>query len=172
MTFSEIARSATITADERKIDFEEELGISIFIPENSIPDECIGDKDEGIELFILPAFSGPFAGHEDLEPVSPAYLIKTNKELKFKRDITVRIKHNACLVTEQDCKDLVFMRADSTPLHRGPLFGPIYVFHELNRSKVRFSLEDGPFGEVRINQFSLFMIWRKLWRRVRGEGKM
>lgn len=164
MTFSEIARSATITAEESKFDFKEELGMCLSIPENSI------SENESLELFVLPAFSGPFAGPEGLEPVSPAYLIKSDKEMQFTKDVTVQIQHNASLITEQDCEDLVCMRASSIPLHRGPLFGPLYIFHEVNRSKVKFSLDDGPFGELKTNQFSLFMIWRNLWRKLEGEG--
>lgn len=164
MTFFESIRGATITAEEIKLDFEQEVGVSLSIPENSIGEE------ENVEIFILPAFSGPYAGHEDFEPVSPAYLIKPNREIKFNRDITVRIQHNAKLETEQDCEDLVVMRASSIPVYRGPLFSPLYVFHEVNRSRVKFSLDGGPFGEVTTNQFSMFMVWRKLRRKVR-EGK-
>lgn len=164
MMFSEIARSASITDEEAKFDFKEELGIYLSIAENSI------SEDENVELFVLPAFSGPFAGPEGLEPVSPAYLIKSDKEIRFKKDVTLQIQHNACVVTERDCEDLVFMRASSIPLQRGPLFGPLYVFHEVNRSKGMFSLDDKQFGEVKTDQFSLFMIWRNLWRKVEGEG--
>ena len=166
MTFFKIARSATITAEEKKIDFTKELGICLSIPKNSV------NNDEQVKVFVHPAFSGPFAGPKDLEPVSPAYLIKTDNETHFQKDITVQIQHSANLLTEQDCDDLVFTRASLIPLQRGPLFGPLYVFHEVNRSKVRFSFDDGPFGEVKTNQFSLFMIMRRLWRSDDGTKLM
>lgn len=121
-----------------------------------------------MKVFIRPAFSGPFAGPKDLEPVSPAYLLKTNKEARFQNDITVQIQHNAHLSMEQDCEDLVFTRASLIPLQRGPLFGPLYVFHEVDRNKVQFNFDDGPFGEVKTHQFSLFMIMRRMGRKDNG----
>lgn len=161
MQFFEAAKSANVTSQGGKLDFEEEIGISVSIPENAIGEE------ESVELFIQPVFSGPFAGREDMEPVSPAYLIKPSQGVEFKKDIAVRIQHNAVLDVEEDCEDLVFMRASSTPYYRGPLFGPLYVFHEVDPSRVTFSLTNGQFGEFKTDQFSLFQIWRRLWRKVK-----
>jgi hypothetical protein len=162
MIFSEIARSVTITAKEGSVDFIKELGISLFIPANTV------SEDESVEFFILPAFSGPFAYPDGLEPVSPVYLIRTDKETKFKRDITVQIQHTADLLTDQDCEDLVFTRASSIPVQRGPLFDLLYVFTKVEKSNVKFDLQKGPFAELKTNHFSLFMVCRKL-RKNNGE---
>ena len=163
MTFSQIARCVTVTVEEREFDFREELGISLSIPANAV-----GER-ESVKLFVLPAFSGPFATPDDIESVSPAYLIKADREIKFNRDITVEIQHCANLPTDSDCHDLVLMRANSVPLHRGPLFGPLYVFHEMKMNSVKF--DNKPFGELKVDQFSLdlLMIGRKHQRRGSGE---
>lgn len=156
IVFHENPIQETLTFEEREINYEKEMGISIFIPENSVRVE------ETIGVVIQPSFSGTFAGPADLEPVSPAYLVKTEGEAQLQRDITVKIQHNASIETEEDCKDLFFLKASSSPSYRGPLFGPIYIFHEIDRSKVKFGLESRQFGEAKVKDLSWFMIWRKI----------
>lgn len=155
IVFYENPRLETLTAKETIIDHEEELGISISIPENSIGHEEI------VEVVIQPSFSGAFAAPMSMEPVSPAYFIRARNDAKLEKDVTVRIQHYASIETEKDFKDLVFMRANSASSYWGPLFGSIYIFHEVDGKNVKFSLENGQFGEVKTNHFSAFMIWRR-----------
>lgn len=166
VSFYESARQVSITSEETTIDFENELGLSLSIPENAV------DEGEIINLVVRPAFSGPFAGHEDMEPVSPAYLVRPSKEVSLKKDMVVRIQHNASLATMEDCQDLVFLTASFAPRHRESLFGPLYVFHNVIGKEARFD-QDGNdrFGELQTNRFSWFMIWRRrVSSSVRKEG--
>ena len=153
MVFFDEAKQEVITSEGRKLDYEEEMGVSLLVPE-----KCLKD-DEQLDVVIQVSFSGTYAGPEELEPVSPAYLVRTTGEgVQLQKDLTLRIQHIACLEEEEDSKGLVVLKASSAPSYRGPIFGPIYVFHEMKGSEVKF---DGQFGEVRTRDFSWFMIWRK-----------
>lgn len=155
MVFFENPKKVTLTAQEQTVNLEEELGISLHIPEGAI------DAKKPVDLIVQPSFSGSYAGPENLEPVSPAYLIHANKEINFKSDITIRLQHSASIQTSEDCEGLVFLTATCAPLYRGPLYGPLYVFHEADKKKVKFCLEDGNFGEIQIDYFCWLMIWRE-----------
>ena len=145
------------------IDFETEFGLSLSIPGNTV------DDGETIDLIVRPAFSGPFAGPENMEPVSPAYLVKPSKEVSLKEDMVVRIQHSAASLPEGDSHDLEFLIASYSPQHRG-LFGPLYVFHKvIGKEEGRFDQDDkGYFGELQTNRFSWFMVWRKETRSSSG----
>ena len=153
--FHETATREALTSEEKKLNYEKEMGISLHIPENAI------GFNEATNIVIQPSFSGPFSGPAHLEPVSPAYLVKKEGEVQLQKEITVKIQHNANIETKEDCKDLFFLKADLHPSYRGPLFGPMYIFHVIDRNRVTFSLDNPHFGEAIVNDLSWFMIWRK-----------
>ena len=147
-----------ISGAERKIDCESDAGISINISEGSI------SPDELVDLLIQPSFSGPFEFPKDMEPASPAYLIKTSKKMELKKPLIVRMQHSAKLQTEEDCKNMVFLRANSIPEYRGS--NPVYVFREIEDVRGAFTIKN-QFGEIVLTSFGW---WRAFIRKGRMNG--
>ena len=130
----------------------DDIGISIVIPENSV------SPHESVDLEIQPCLNGSFEIPKELKPVSPAYLIKTNKDIELKKALLVKIQHYANLQTEED---LVFLRANSDPEYRGS--NPVYVFREVEGIRGTFS---GQVGEIELRSFSLLRIFQR--RKIKG----
>ena len=157
--FSEGVKKEFITSDEKTINLEE-VGISLTFPENSLP-----SKKPPVEVAIEPCFSGPFIMPDGIESTSPAYVIKPDQKVKFKKDIVLKIRHNANLQTEEDCENMVFLSANSTPEHRGS--SPIYVFKEITGTKGLFRPgQEKPLGEIQLNHFSIITTGIKLLKRI------
>ena len=89
----------------------EDMGISISVTHNSIHPE--GSSD----ISIRPCFTGPFELPENYEPASPSYLICHDMK-DFQKDVTIRMHHYASLQGEEDCEDMAFLTASSTPEYR------------------------------------------------------
>ncbi len=135
--------TANLTSSESTIGQLEDIGISVFIPENSLSSE------EESSMQIRPCFTGPFELPEDYEPASPAYLICHSKKY-FQKDITIRMQHYANLQTEEDCEDMAFFSASSTPQYRGSR--PVYTFKEICDARGEFKPGD-QVGEVSLQHF-------------------
>lgn len=158
---SEPPRQKTITSKGGEIDLEEEIGSSIVVPRNSTA------RDEPVDFAT--GFSGLYELPEGVESVSPAYLIKTTKKVKFSKDIAVRLQHNANLQTAEDCKAMVFLKASVTPTHKGS--NSSLKFEEIKGTKAEFSQGKSNFGVIKLKHlFSWFKIGRKK-RKNSGKGK-
>ena len=128
----------------------------------SIKRNSFHHEDNSTELLIQSSFSGPFEMPEGVESVSPAYLIQTKHKVEFKKDVDLKLHHNAHLKTEEDCKDMVFLKAKSTPAYRGQECTPFYQFEEIDDgSSAEFSSR-WKFGKIKLSRlFSWFKIGRK-----------
>ena len=122
------------------------MGISISVPQNSLSSE-----EESSEMQIRPCFTGPFELPEDYEPASPAYLVHHNKTC-FQKDITIKMHHYANLECEEDCEDMAFLSASSTPEYRES--NPVYTFKETRGTKGVFKPGD-QVGEISLRHFCL-----------------
>ena len=116
-----------LTSSEVTIGGVEDMGISISVAQDSIHPE--GPSD----IVIRPCFSGPFELPENYEPASPSYLIHHNMK-DFQKDVTIRMHHYASLQNEEDCEDMAFLTASSTPEYRVWESCPVPVDWELDRS--------------------------------------
>lgn len=105
-----------ITSLEAAVCELRDVGISIFVPENSLSSE-----EECLDLSIHPCFSGAFELPDDYRSASPTYLIRHDKRVTFLKDITVRMLHHTCLQSQSDCEDMVFFSASSIPQYRSPV---------------------------------------------------
>jgi hypothetical protein len=146
----------TVSPEGGEICLEKRIGVSLSISRNSV----IEDED----LIIQPSFSGPFEMPEGIESASPAYLIKTAKEVEFKKDVDVRLQHNTDLRTEEDCKAMVLLQASSTPTYKGRDPSPVYEFEEIDGGDGMFSPLPGRrrFGSFKWRRFrSYFRIGRR-----------
>ena len=158
--FSKGPQKISISPDNRNIDLEEEIGISLSFPENSLP-----PTDSSLEFYIRPCFSGPFELPEHYTFMSPVYIIEPSREVEFREKVTVRINHHAYLQSEEDCEDMVFLTASTTPEQRES--GPVYVFRETQGAEGLFKPgEEQPFGEIKLNHFCLKAVGN------RTEGKL
>jgi hypothetical protein len=81
----------------------------------------------------------------------------------FQEGITLRMHHHANLQSEEDCEDMVFLSASSTPEYRD--FHPVYTFKDIRQSKGIFKPGD-QVGEIALRHFCLI----KLAKRKRGES--
>ena len=122
-------------------DFFESMGASMHFPKDSL----------NAELNIHPCFAGPFELSDEYESASPAYLILHNK-VPFQKDVIVRIHHHANLRNEEDCEDMTFLSASSTPEYKDSR--PVYTFKEIVGSKGIFKPGD-QVGEVSLRHFCL-----------------
>ena len=104
-----------------------------------------------MDLLIQPSFSGSFEIPEDMEPASPAYLIEINEQIELKKPLKMKMQHSIKLQTEEDCKNIVFLRATSDPEYRGS--NPVYVFKEVEDVRGTFTTKS-QFGEVALKNFS------------------
>ena len=141
-----------ITSSESVIDQLSDLGISISVPEKSL-----GSTKQSLDLFIRPCFSGPFQLPDQYEPASPAYLICHGK-MDFQKDITIRMHHYASLQSEEDCEDMAFLLANSTPEYRGSR--PVYTFEEIRGAKGIFR-PGNQVGEISLRHFCFAKIGKR-----------
>ena len=151
--FSEDATKESLTSSAKSINLED-VGISLSIPEDALP-----STDPPLEVRIRPCFSGPWEVPENLEPVSPAYIVEPSREVVFRKEVLVKIRHHANLETEEDCEGMVFLSASTTPQYRDGR--PVYVFQEIAGAKGSFRpKEKQPAGEIALKTFCILGIFR------------
>ena len=162
--FSEGIKKVAVTREEKTIDLVEDVGISLKFPENSLP-----PTDPPLEVAIQPCFSGSFVLPDDIELASPTYAITPNREVTFQKDLVVKIQHYANLQTEEDCEDMVFLSASSTPEYRGSI--PTYKFKVMKMAKGMFIPgQKQPLGEIRLKHFSIIGVG-KIIKKIKSKIK-
>ena len=129
-----------------------DIGISISFPDDSL------HLAESLDLSIHPCFCGPFQLPDGYESASPAYLIRHSKKVEFQKDITVKIHHYTCLLSEQDCEDMVFLSASSTPVYRES--SPVYIFREIQGAKGEFRPGD-QVGQIGLRHFCIMKVGKR-----------
>ena len=117
-----------------------------------------------MDLLIQPCFSGSFEIPEDMEPASPAYLIETSEQIVLKKPLMMKMQHSVKLQSQEDCNNIVFLRASSDPEYRGS--NPVYVFKEVEDIRGTFTIKS-QFGVVALTNFSW---WRAFFRKGRIKG--
>ena len=133
-------------------------GVGICV---SIPEDSLSPMEDPLTLQIYPCFTGPFQLPDDCESASPAYLIKPSRRVEFKKYVRVEIHHYACLESEEDCDDMVFLSASATPEFRES--GPVYVFKEIKKGVFQPGYQ---VGEIALRHFCLV----KVAKRKRSES--
>ena len=153
VTFYGDPKVITISTSSVTIDMSD-VGISLFIPE-----EALDPVESQLKLSVQPCLTGPFELPPDYEAVSPAYLIQPRGNGKLRKDVRVRIRHCASLQSEEDCDDLAFLSASSTPYHRGPC--PVYPFSEVKEPKGIFKVGDQE-GEIALKSLRLLRVAKRV----------
>ena len=152
--FHKTSISKRITSSGATIDRLQDMGISISIPEGSF-----SPSEEPLDLHFHPCFCGPFKLAKRYESASPAYLICHSKKTNFDKDITVRIHHYACLESDEDCEEMTFLSASSTPeyieSHRDEgVVHPVYTFKKIRGANAKFRPGD-QVGEISLRHFCI-----------------
>ena len=147
--------SKHITSSGATIDRLQDLGISISVPEGSL-----SPSEEPLDLHIHPCFCGPFRLPQEYESASPAYLIHHSKKTSFQKDITIRIHHHASIGSEEDCEEMAFLSASSTPEYieshqdKGVVH-PVYTFKKIHGgANTKFRPGD-QVGEISLRHFCI-----------------
>ena len=145
-----------LTSSEVTIGDVTDMGISVFVPQNSIN---LGR--ESSFMLIHPCFTGPFELPDNCTPASPTYLICYNMK-DFQKDVTIKMHHYASLQNEGDCEDMVFFIASSTPEYKESR--PVYTFKEIQGAKGIFKPGDH-VGEISLRKFCFL----RVGKRTRGK---
>lgn len=148
-------RESTFTSKGKEIDFSDDLGVHISIPKDST---TTGGKLE-VSTNSFDAYTLP----DDVESVSPAYVIETVVEIEFSKDVTIKLQHGAALLEAEDCKDMVVLRA--IPSHNAGSSPQVVQFEEMEGTQVKFS-QIGHFGEIKIK--NIFSSSYKIGRKKKG----
>ena len=138
-------------------------GISVAIPEGTLQEE------DSTDLLIQPCFSGPFELPAGYESASPAYLIQPSRRVRIRKDVTIRMHHYAHLETEEDCEEMVFVSASTTP--QDTPSGPVYKFKVITGARSIFRPRD-PVGEITLRHFCLQKTARKRCMKPKISGKI
>ena len=95
---SQPLKEARVTPRGKEIYLEEEIGVSLSIPRNSVAGE--------VKVGLAAGFSGSHEIPEDMEPVSPAYVVTADKPVE---NMTLRMQH-----TVENTNDVVLVEAAIT----------------------------------------------------------
>ena len=151
--FSGGVRKESITAAGKDICLQD-VGISLSIPKDALP-----SADPPLDIHIQPCFSGSFEMPQNVELVSPAYIVSPSRKVAFQKEVLVKIWHHANLETEKDCEDMVFLSASTTPQYRGDT--PVYVFKKI-RVKGSFRPgEEQPVGQIALKHFCILSLGKR-----------
>ena len=120
-------------------------GIHLTIPKNSL-----GPTEESVTLSVHPCIGGPFKLPDGYKSASPVYMIKYSRKVEFLNDVTVKIDHYARLESEEDCGDMVFLSASSTPALRESK--SMHIFKEIKGPKGVFR-PGCQVGEIALKHF-------------------
>ena len=160
--FLEGPKREIVTTQEKTIDLKE-VGFSLSIPEDSLP-----STDPPLQLEIQPCLSGSFDVPQGIELVSPAYILKPNRRVAFQKEVVFKMWHYANLESEEDCEDMVFLSASTSPEYRGD--APVYSFKEIKEAKGSFRPgKEQPFGEIALKHFCMLALGK--WMRKIFKGK-
>ena len=152
--FSGGVRKELITATEDIICLED-VGISLSIPKDALP-----STDPPLDIQIQPCFSGSFKMPDKIQQVSPAYIVSSSRKVAFQKEVLVKIWHHANLETEEDCEDMVFLSASTSPQYRGDT--PVYTFREIRGAKGSFRPgEEQPEGHIALKHFCILSLGKR-----------
>ena len=146
--------SERITSSGVTIDRLQDMGISISVPEGSL-----SPSEEPLDLHIHPCFRGPFKLPKKYKSASPAYLISLSRKITSQKDVTLRIHHYASLESEEDCEEMAFLSAISTPeyieSHQDEgVEHPVYNFKKICGANGKFRPGD-QVGEISLRHFCI-----------------
>ena len=146
IVFSTMSASVHVTSAGATIDRLHDMGIAISVPESTIT------SDQSFDLHIQRCLRGPFKRPRKFTSASPVYLIYHGGKSTFQKDLLIKIHHYACLRSEEDCGDMAFLSASSTPELRQQSY--CYIFNKMPEASTMFE-QGNPVGELSLRHFCL-----------------
>ena len=154
ISFLDGAKRENVTMKEKTIDLKD-VGLSLSIPKDVLP-----STDPPLQLEIQPCFSGPFSIPQDIELVSPPYIVNPSRKVNFQKEVLVTIWHHANLETANDCEDMVFLSASTSPQYKEG--NPVYTFREIRKVKGSFRpSEKQPVGQIALKHFCTLALGKR-----------
>ena len=99
---SQPLKQTRVTPRGKEICREDEIGVSLSIPRDSV--------NWDVDICIGAGFSGSHKVPDDMEPVSPPYMVTSSREMELKKAVTLRMQHNLASPSEE----ILLMEADGT----------------------------------------------------------
>ena len=143
------ARHEIATTEGQVIKWED-IGVDIEIPPGAVSEQTV------IDVSVRPCLSGPFEIPDGIDLASPLYLVRP--AFTFRQEIKFSLQHFINLEAPEDCKEITFLLASSTP--RYTTSEPKYLLREVNIQKGAFTVGN-TVGTVFLKHFCLVGIGRK-----------
>lgn len=156
--WSQPLQQTRVTSKGTEIYKEEEIGASMSIPRDSV--------DSDVDIGLGTAFAGSQRVPDDMEPVSPPYVVTANKEVVFRKDATLRMQYTTNLNDSKD--EMVLMEAEGNDAG-----GPASVLKR-SAKKVQTGLDKVRFGVVKLTKLACTTVYRlvkpkrKHWDKLEG----
>ena len=148
-----IACTAQITLARGAVIKSGSMGISVYIPPQSL------GKEEEIGLLIYPRLTECFKLPEGYESASPTYHIKLSREIKFLKNVKIKMHHHADIQTEEDCKAMAFASASTLSEE-----GQVGTLEKIVGASCTFQ-PGSSFGEITLQHFCFMKIIRSILNR-------
>ena len=124
-------------------------GIKLVIPQSSVEK----GKTVKVEVEVVSPAKADIGLPPDVEIVSCFYEIKTTGE--FKQPIKLSIRHNVEVTSQEDCKQLAFIRAKGPPPYK-------FEFMPSDKTYQEFKVNDS-VGIVQMSDFSILaIVWKMI----------
>lgn len=127
-----------------------DIGVVIDIPPGAVSEQAI------IDVSVRPCLSGPFEIPNGIDLASPLHLI--GPAFKFTQEIKLSLQHFIDLKTPEDCNEMTFLSASSTPSYTGS--APTYLLRELKFQKGIFSV-GSQVATIFLKHFCIMGVGRK-----------
>ena len=86
---------------------------------------------------------------EGYKPKSPIYMMTEKSNKKLKKNIAVKMSHWANLESEEDCKEMTFLKGPAEPMKEGSRL--IYKFEVIVGANCKFAKGDRQ-GEITLQE--------------------
>lgn len=149
----EKARSVHVTSDGKLINLEKEIGLSINIPKDSF------SHTSDVYITIAAIFSGPFQVPGNLSLISPIFLVSLESATELRKEVEVKIQHNAYVESEEDYNKFVLLKGSTVPdYNASESMNPQYRLDVVEGAKIEMVPEDPNYVLVKLKGFSWLVI--------------
>ena len=146
------AHHEVVTTEGQAIKWED-IGVTIDIPPGAVSEQATTD------VSVWPCLSGPFEIPDGIDLASPFYLATAHgPRFKFTQGIKLSLQHFINLKTPEDCKEMVFLSAPSTPSYTRSK--PTYLFREIQKG----TFTVGSQVATIFAEHFCFVVVGRLWR--------
>lgn len=145
------------TAEGQVVQWEE-IGVTVDIPPGAV-------SEQAVDGFVHPCLSGPFKLPEGIDLASPLYLVAP--ALKFTREIKFSLQHFINLKTPEECEQMTFLSAPSTPSYIGS--EPMYHLREIKTQKGIFTV-GSQVATILLKHFCIVGIGNKHFHPSEGDS--